>query len=105
MSKQLDDWKTHAHDAAEIKQAEAIAGLLWDYLKRDPEHKDRRHTSGGTKTKLGLLRSIRYALQPGYAPMVVDEMPRTCPQCGLELTQLEAWLSYCPDCKSDVILR
>ena len=58
----LDDWKTHAYDAQEIKQAEAIAELLWDYLKRDREHPDRRRTSAGTKTKLGLMRTVKLAL-------------------------------------------
>ena len=36
----------------------AIADLLWDYLKRDPEHKDRRMTGFGTKTKKGLALSV-----------------------------------------------
>ncbi len=35
-----------------------IVDMLWDSLKHDPEHKDRRVTSWGTKTKLGLARSI-----------------------------------------------
>lgn len=42
-----------------------VAELLWDYLKRDPEHKDRRRTGWGTKTKQGLaaciLRIVREA--------------------------------------------
>jgi len=36
----------------------AIAELLWDYLKKDPEHKDRRQTGWGTKTKIGLAASV-----------------------------------------------
>jgi hypothetical protein len=40
------------------KQQQAIVDLLWDYLKRDPEHKDRRQTGFGTKTKLGLALSV-----------------------------------------------
>ncbi len=39
-----------------------LVELLWDYLKRDPEHKDRRQTGYGTKTKLGLVASIRSIL-------------------------------------------
>lgn len=37
-----------------------ISRLLWDTLKRDPEHKDRRFLSAeyGTKTKRGLLACI-----------------------------------------------
>lgn len=36
----------------------AIVALVWDYLKRDPEHKDRRQTSYGTKTQYGLARCL-----------------------------------------------
>jgi hypothetical protein len=38
----------------------AIADMLWDILPKDPEHKDRvRLDNGyGTKTKLGLRRTI-----------------------------------------------
>ncbi len=39
-------------------QRAALIGLLWDYLKKDREHKDRRHTGFGTKTKQGLTASI-----------------------------------------------
>ena len=45
-----------------------IADLLWDYLKKDPDHKDRRRTGWGTKTKLGLRRSIEGALDPNWPP-------------------------------------
>jgi len=34
------------------------AELLWDSLKRDPEHKDRRQTGWGTKTMLGLVACL-----------------------------------------------
>lgn len=37
---------------------EALAELLWDYLVKDKEHKDQRWTGHGTKTKLGLRKSI-----------------------------------------------
>lgn len=40
------------------KEQQAIVDLLWDYLKKDPEHKDRRQTAYGTKTKLGLALSV-----------------------------------------------
>jgi hypothetical protein len=46
---------------------QAVVDLLWDYLKRDPEHKDRRQTSYGTKTKAGLARSI-YGIVNGRVP-------------------------------------
>lgn len=36
-----------------------LLALLWDHLKRDPEHVDRRQTGWGTKTQTGLLASIR----------------------------------------------
>ena len=35
------------------------AEVFWDYLKRDPEHSDRRMTAWGSKTKLGLALTIR----------------------------------------------
>ena len=47
MSKELTDTQT-----------QAVIDLLWDSLKRDPEHKDRRQTGWGTKTKVGLLASL-----------------------------------------------
>lgn len=40
------------------KQQKAIIELLWASLKRDPEHKDRRQTGWGTKTKQGLIACI-----------------------------------------------
>ena len=40
------------------KREQALVDLLWDYLKKDPEHKDRRQTSFGTKTKQGLVACI-----------------------------------------------
>jgi hypothetical protein len=30
------------------------------------------------------------------------EAPRNCPDCGLETTQMEQGLSYCPDCEQDL---
>lgn len=50
-------------DETETLQAESLANLLWDCLKRDPEHADRRQTTWGTKTKLGLLRSVKAAIK------------------------------------------
>ena len=44
------------------EQIEAVAALLWDYLKRDPDHEDRRQTGYGTKTKQGLALSVARAL-------------------------------------------
>jgi hypothetical protein len=41
-----------------MTRTEAIAELLWDYLKADREHKDRRQTGWGTKTKAGLVASL-----------------------------------------------
>ncbi len=48
---------------SEIKQSEALADVIWDYLQQDPEHIDRRCTSHGTKTKLGLFRTIQHILK------------------------------------------
>lgn len=47
------------------KQEEQIIALLWESLKRDPEHKDRRQTGWGTKTKVGLIACIRRILEEG----------------------------------------
>jgi len=49
--------------ALEDQPNETLVELLWDYLKRDPEHNDRRQTSWGTKTKMGLTRSIRRIIE------------------------------------------
>jgi hypothetical protein len=40
------------------ERQQSIIDLLWDSLKRDPEHKDRRQTGWGTKTKTGLIACI-----------------------------------------------
>jgi len=58
-----DIGKWSVADSNEDAEVEAVAGLLWDYLKRDTEHKDRRQTGFGTKTKTGLLRSIKSILE------------------------------------------
>lgn len=42
----------------ESLRAASIVGLLWDYLKRDQTHSDRRQTGWGTKTKQGLVACI-----------------------------------------------
>lgn len=39
-------------------QRSDLLALLWDYMKRDPEHKDRVRTGWGTKTQDGLVASI-----------------------------------------------
>jgi hypothetical protein len=46
--------------AAEFENAKMlrVVELLWDSLKRDPEHKDRRQTGWGTKTKVGLVACL-----------------------------------------------
>lgn len=57
-----DGQETYGADALELKEADAVAALLWDYLRRDPEHKTRRRTGAGTKTKLGLLRTLKHTI-------------------------------------------
>ncbi len=48
-----------------------IVDLLWDSLKRDPHHKDRRQTGWGTKTQEGLIACIeRVAAMPKRNPKV-----------------------------------
>jgi hypothetical protein len=47
------------------KRDEEIIELLWESLKRDREHKDRRLTGWGTKTKVGLVACVeRIFTQP-----------------------------------------
>lgn len=38
---------------------EEVSAVFWDYLKRDPKHKDRRLTAWGSYTKLGLALTIQ----------------------------------------------
>ena len=40
-------------------QDAAITEWFWGVLPVDPEHEDRRRTGQGTKTKLGLLRTMQ----------------------------------------------
>lgn len=40
------------------EQKNAVMDLLWDSLKRDPKHSNRRQTGWGTKTKVGLCACI-----------------------------------------------
>lgn len=39
-------------------QKTKLLKLLWDSMKRDPEHKDRKQTGWGTKTQFGLIACI-----------------------------------------------
>jgi hypothetical protein len=39
-------------------QSDKLVNLLWDSLKRDSEHSDRRHTACGTKSKAELVACI-----------------------------------------------
>lgn len=63
-----------------------LSGLLWDYLKRDPEHKDRRQTGWGTKTKQGLAACIERVFNEAKSKpqdATTDaEQGSTCPKCG-----------------------
>ena len=38
---------------------EEVADVFWYHLKRDPDHKDRRMTAWGSKTKIGLAETIK----------------------------------------------
>jgi hypothetical protein len=44
-----------------------VVQMLWDSLKRDPQHKDRVQTAWGTKTKQGLVLSIARAMKESPA--------------------------------------
>lgn len=45
---------------------QAIIDLLWSSMKRDREHKDRVQTGVGTKTKIGLARTVRRVVLEAY---------------------------------------
>lgn len=53
---------------------EKIVELLWNSLKRDPEHKDRRVLGfdHGSKTKTGLVATIR---------RIIEEDKHVCSAC------------------------
>lgn len=48
------------------KQKQELIELLWDSMKRDPEHKDRVRTGYGTKTQTGLLACIESIMLGRY---------------------------------------
>jgi len=43
---------------------------------------------------------IRAGSEP--QPRETCDTPANCPDCGIELTQIEPGLAYCPDCKQDL---
>lgn len=47
-------------------QEKQLLELLWDNLKRDPEHKDRVRTGWGTKTKQGLIACVTSIMEGRY---------------------------------------
>ncbi len=45
------------------KQEQDLIDMLWDFLPKDPNNRTTRRTTGwGTKTKVGLVNSIAFAL-------------------------------------------
>ena len=46
-----------------MKQEKDIKELLWDYLPKDKDHKDRRQTGWGTKTEEGLMACIKNIME------------------------------------------
>lgn len=56
-----------------------VITLLWNYLKRDPEYKDRVQTAYGTKTKQGLVLSIARAMKEGGK--VGSDKKKMCKRC------------------------
>lgn len=53
-------------------QKTELLTLLWDSMKRDPEHKDRVRTGWGTKTQTGLLACVERIMR--------DSAPASPPQ-------------------------
>ncbi len=56
-------------------QGTAVIDLLWDSLKKDPEHKDRRQTGWGTKTKIGLIACVARIAAGESLPPGGDDVP------------------------------
>ncbi len=54
-------------------QNQAVVDLLWDYLKRDPEHKDRKQTGWGTKTQEGLCACVERIATSERLPVTVND--------------------------------
>lgn len=48
---------------------QAIADLLWDCLCETSEHQDRRQTTWGNKTRLGLAATILRVVDEQMAPV------------------------------------
>lgn len=53
-------------------QNDQLITLLWESMKKDPEHKDRRQTGWGTKTKEGLCACIARICAGPAAPEAVN---------------------------------
>jgi len=49
------------------EQRDKIIALLWDSLKRDPEHHDRKQTGWGTKTQKGLIACLESIVTAGQS--------------------------------------
>lgn len=50
------------------EQAKVLIELLWNYMRKDREHKDRVHTGWGTKTKTGLVACIARIVEDNELP-------------------------------------
>ncbi len=49
-----------------------MIAFLWDYLKRDPDHEDRRQTGYGTKTRIGLVACLNRIYDGAGADLADD---------------------------------
>ena len=55
-------------------QTQAALELLWDHLPKDREHKDRRQTGWGTKTKIGLIACLeRVSTEGASLPLNAED--------------------------------
>lgn len=68
-----------------LAQKLAVIDLLWDCMKRDPEHKDRRKTGWGTKTADGIVMCIE-RIAKGQSLPPITEGKSLCPICGERIT-------------------
>lgn len=79
---------------------EQLIELLWNSMKRDPEHKDRVRTGWGTKTQIGLVASIERIFEnqtkalgaiqqvmdgKQWSPDTLEDIAKVLEQAGFEV--------------------
>ena len=76
-------------------QVNAVIELLWDYMKRDPEHRDRVQTGWGTKTREGLVACVQRAVTPARRKAGRKPKSTPCGRCGSLCASARAARVHC----------